>query len=122
MAKGYSEDLRLKVIKKYQTTKGITHKEIADMFDIGIATFRRWLKLLKDTGNLATKKPQATRPRFVNYDKIAEYIKNNPDKIQKEIGKEFGYKEKAVCYILKKLNITYKKKTFIRGKGRKLKE
>ena len=52
MAKGYSEDLRWKVIKKYQATKGITHKEIAEMFDIGIATFRRWLKLLKDTGSL----------------------------------------------------------------------
>ena len=44
------------------------------------------------------KKPQTTRPRFVNYEKIAEYIKNNPDKTQKEIGKEFGYKDKAICY------------------------
>jgi serine/threonine protein phosphatase PrpC len=47
---------------------------------------------------------------------LAEYINKNPDKTQKEIGKEFGYKDKAVCYILKKLHITYKKKTFIRGK------
>ena len=115
MTKGYLEDLRWKVIKKYQATKVITHKEISEMFDIGIATFRRWLKLLKDTGSLAVKKPQTTRPRFVNYDKIAEYINKNPDKTQKEIGKEFGYKDKAVCYILKKLHITYKKKTFIQG-------
>ena len=117
MAKAYSEDLRLKVMKKYQTTPGITHKQIGEMFDIGVATFRRWLKLLKDTGSLAIKKPQITRPRIVDYEKIVEYVNKNPGKTQREIGKEFNYSGWAIGKILKKLNITYKKKIFIRGKG-----
>jgi transposase len=109
MTKAYSEDLRLKVIKKFQTTSSITHKEIAEMFDIGIATFRRWLKLFKETGSITIKKPQTTRPRKVNYERVEEYVKLNPDKTLKEMGKVLGTKDMG--YVMRKLGITNKKKT-----------
>lgn len=109
MAKAYSEDLRLKVIKKYQTTSGITHKEIAEMFNIGIATFRRWLKLIKDTGKIKPKIPTITRPRRVDYERARKYIEDNPDKTLKEMGKVLGTKD--MYYVMKKLGFSNKKKT-----------
>ena len=78
-----------------------THKEVAEMFDIGIATLRRWLKLWKDKGNLEPKKPSVTRPRKISYEKIKEYIDCNPDKTLKEIGIIFDVKN--VFYIVHKL-------------------
>jgi len=114
MPKPLSNDLRKRVIE--YSNEGLMQRKIAEMLKVSNSFVSRLLSRYKETKNIKPKVPQITRPRFVNYEKIAEYIKNNPDKTQKEIGKEFGYKEKAVCYIIKKLNITYKKKTFIRGK------
>jgi predicted aconitase len=40
---------------------------------------------------------------------LREYIKNNPDKILKEIGAAFGASDAFVLYRIRQLGITYKK-------------
>ena len=110
--KPYSIDLRKKVIESL--LKNNRQYIVADTFGIGIATVRRWWKLYKENdGNIETKKPITTKPRKVDYEVIRQYISHNPDKTQKEIAAYFGIKN--VWYIIKQLNITYKKKTIVRG-------
>ena len=118
MVQAYSKDLRIKVINRLKNGKE-NHQEIADNFEIGVATLRRWIRLYKDTGSIDCKIPTVTRPRKVNYKKAQKFIERNPDKTLKEIGEKFGVKDTAILYITKKLNITYKKTLSIRGeKGR----
>ncbi|MBM5782749.1 MAG: hypothetical protein FJ368_04935 [Pelagibacterales bacterium] len=118
MVQAYSKDLRVRVINRLKNGKE-SHQEIADNFEIGVATLRRWVRLHKETGSLDCKVPTVTRPRKVNYKKAQKFIEKNPDKTLKEIGEKFGVKDTAVLYIAKKLNITYKKTLSVRGaKGR----
>jgi transposase len=118
MAQAYSNDLRVRVINRIQDGKE-SHQQVADIFDVGVATVRRWIKLHKETGSLNCKVPTVTRPRKVDYKKAQKFIAKNPDKTLKEIGQKFGVKDTAILYIARKLNITYKKTLSVRGaKGR----
>ncbi len=118
MARAYENDLRIRVVtraKEYQES----YQKIADIFDIGIATLKRWIKLYNESGSIESKIPTSTRPRKVNYKKVQKFIEKNPDKTLKEVGEQFKVKDTAILYITKKLNITYKKTLPIRGeKGR----
>jgi transposase len=79
MAQAYSSDLRIRVINRLRSGKE-SHQEIADIFEIGVATLRRWIRLNKETGSLHCKVPTVTRPRKVNYKKAQKFIEKNPDK------------------------------------------
>ena len=114
MVKAYGEDLRIRVVSRVKDGKE-SHQEVADIFDVGVATLRRWIKLYKDTGSLAHMVPTVTRPRKVDYKKVQKFIEKNPDKTLKEIGKKFKVTDKAVWYITKQLGITYKKTVSVRG-------
>lgn len=113
MVKAYSLDLRTRVVKKVKFGKE-SHQQIADDFQVGVATLRRWVKLQKETGSLQHKVPTATRPRKVDYKKARNFIEKNPDKTLKEIGIAIGTKD--ALYVIKKLGITYKKTLPLRGK------
>lgn len=113
MPKPYSKDLRIRVVNRVEKGKEC-HQQIADNFGVGIATLRRWIKLHKDTGSVEHTIPTVTRPRKVNYKKAKKFIEKNPDKTLKEIGAAIGTKN--VLYVIKKLNITYKKTLSLRGK------
>jgi transposase len=115
MAQSYSNDLRIRVINRLKDGEE-SHQEIADNFEIGVATLRRWIKIHKETGSIDCKVPTSTRPRKVDYKKAQKFIEKNPDKTLKEIGEKFGVKDTAILYITKKLNITYKKTLSVRGK------
>jgi transposase len=115
MVKAYGEDLRIRVVNRVKDGQE-SHQQIADIFDVGIATLRRWIKLHKDTGSVAHIVPTRTRPRKVDYKKVQKFIEKNPDKTLKEIGKKFKVTDKAVWYITKQLGITYKKTLSLRGK------
>lgn len=116
MPRPYSKDLRIRVVNRAKKNEEC-HQQIADNFGVGIATVRRWIKLHKDTGSVAHAVPKVTRPRKVNYKKAKQFIEDNPDKTLKEIGAAIGTKN--ALYVIKKLNITYKKTLLVRGaKGR----
>ena len=84
------------------------------MFDIGLSTVKRWAKLKKETGSLKPIKPSFIRKRKVSYEILLMFVQKNPSKTLLEIGKEFKLSDVGVLKILRKLNITYKKKVFIR--------
>lgn len=117
MAKPYSKDLRTRVIKRLGK-RNVTHDQLAETFDIGVATIRRWIKLNHDTGSLEPRKALVTRPRKVDYKKAKKFIEKNPDKTLKEIGAAIGTKD--ALYVIKQLGITYKKTLPVRGKGGKI--
>lgn len=116
MVKAYGEDLRIRVVNRVKDGKE-SHQEVADIFDVGIATLRRWIRLHKDTGSLARRVPTVTRPRKVDYKKAQKFIEKNPDKTLKEIGQKFKVTDKAVWHITRQLGITYKKTLSVRGKA-----
>ena len=75
------------------------------------------VEITQKNGNLSPKKPTVTKPRRVAYEKIIEYIDQNPGLTQDEIGSIFGIQD--VWYVIKKMNYTYKKTFQLRGeKGR----
>jgi len=66
MAAPYSKDLRLRVINAYKKS-GKTQKEVAELFGLGIATFSRYWKKYKETGDVAP--PEYKRGRKPKVDK-----------------------------------------------------
>lgn len=119
MPKPYSNDLRIRVINALKDR--IPQRKISEMFSISLESVKRWWKIYKLTGIVKPKQINITKPRKVNYEELKRYVESNPDKTLKEIGKKFNIHLTAVFYIFKKLNITYKKKVFIRGEGRRIK-
>jgi transposase len=122
MAKAYSNDLRERVITALQ--KKIPQRKVAEMFSISVESVKRWWKKFQTTNDFS---PQVrvfdvSRLRVLDYEKVLQYVKANPDKTLKEIGKVFQTTDTAIFYVLKKSGFTYKKKIFIRGEGRRIKE
>lgn len=113
MAKPYSLDLRIRVIENLKDAS-MTQLEVADTFRISLRTIKRWVKINKRNGSVEPKKVLVTKPRKVDYLKAKNFIEKNPDKTLKEIGDYIGTKN--VIYVIKKLNITYKKTLPLRGK------
>ena len=114
MPKPLSDDLRERVIE--YTKEGFAQVQIATILKVSTAFVSRLIKRYEETGSLLPKKPMVTKPRKVDYSKIQQYIEQNPDKTQVEFSRHFGLSDKAMWYILKKLNITYKKTILVRGK------
>jgi len=109
MSAPYSLDLRKKVIKKIKS--GISPEDIVEMFDISRSTVYRWIKrsylgILQPTPNI-NKSPKKIIPNL-----LEDYIKQNPNKTLDEIAQYFQVKAPSIYYRIKKLNYTYKKKTF----------
>ena len=117
MASSYSIDLRIRVINLIKQNK--TQIFISELLNISTKTIQRWWKNYKESGNISPKKPITTKPRRVDYQKIKEYIDQNPDKTLTSVGEHFGCCQTAILYALRKSNYTYKKKISLRGeKGR----
>ena len=115
MAKAYSLDLRQRVFDLL--AKGESKLFIANNLNVTTKTILKWQKRYEETGFIDKIVPTVTRPRKVNYKKAQKFIEKNPDKTLKEIGDFIGTKN--ALYVIKKLNITYKKTLPIRGaKGR----
>jgi len=55
MTAAYSSDLRLRTVKAYENGKG-TQKEISKLFALGLATFTRYWKKYKETGDITPAK------------------------------------------------------------------
>jgi excisionase family DNA binding protein len=101
----YSLDLRKKVVNYVEKGGSIT--EAAKVFGIGRTTIYRWLNR-KDLK--ATKVTH--RQRKLNWKALERDVKENPDAKLIERAKKFGVRPSAICYALKKIEITRKKKNF----------
>ena len=99
----YSLDLRKKVVNYVEKGGSIT--KAAQVFGIGRTTIYRWLNR-KDL-----KATQVThRQRKLNWKALERDVQENPDAKLIERAKKFGVHPSAICYALKKIEITRKKK------------
>lgn len=111
MSKGYSEDLRKRVIENYEG--GMTKKEITEIFKIGISTLNRWIREYKTTGRMVPKERTKYRQRKFSDADLLEYVTQNPSATLKQMSEHFKVKVSSVWQRLKQLKITRKKKTFL---------
>ena len=92
MAAPYSTDLRLRVINAYKKGRG-TQKEIAKLFGLGIATFNRYWKQYKETGDVVPAEYKRGRKPSVNEKqmlRIKELILQKPDATLSELCQRYN--------------------------------
>ena len=115
MAKAYSLDLRERVFDLL--AKGKSKLFIEENLGVTTKTILKWQRRYEETGSIGKVTPIKTRPRRLDYEKVGKFIEKNPDKTLKEFAKRFGVVESVIWYIIKQLNITYKKTLPVRGKA-----
>ena len=98
----YSLDIRLHVLK-LKATDGLTFKECASRFSVGIASVVRWSK---------HPYPQAKRNKpatKIDMEALKKDIEKYPDAYQYERAQRFGVTATGIRHALKRLKVTYKK-------------
>ena len=101
-----SVDFRRKVLS-VRSQERLTFQQVADRFGVGGASVVRWSRCLEP--QLTRNKP-ATR---INMDALARDVEACPDAYQSERAVRFGVRTSAICYALKRLGVTYKKKPYV---------
>lgn len=120
MCKAYSVDLRERVLGYLQQKDD--KKKASKIFKVGIATVYRWVRQKKEKGHVEPHHREYSY-RKLDYNLLAQYVKEHPDHFLIEIAQHFSVTEQAIFYALKKLKITRKKRRFstksgMRKKGR----
>ncbi len=108
MAKAYSNDLRERVIKSYES--GISKKEILDIFIISLDTLNRWIRKYKETGSIEPYKRTKYRAKKFSDEALLEHVLKNPSATLEERAMFFSVKHQSVYARMKALGITRKKK------------
>lgn len=62
MAKPYSNDLRERVVSAVEEA-GLSRRQAAERFDVGISTVIRWVSKYRETGSVHPKKVGGNRPK-----------------------------------------------------------
>ncbi len=113
----YSVELRLKAISAYEKGLG-SQKKIASMFQIGVSTFKRWVKKKKNGKSLTPSTVGLGRPKKITEQGVATlkaWVEKNPSITLSELSKAYYKKHKVrvslsmLCRELKSLNLRYKK-------------
>ncbi|WP_264338055.1 MULTISPECIES: transposase [unclassified Wolbachia] len=102
----YSVDLREKAVSLVE--KGKSKVEVAEVFEIGIATLYRWLKK-KATGQGLKAVKSTGFIRKIDPEILKEYVKKHPDHTLAEMKQNLGFGISAIWYRLRQLKITLKK-------------
>jgi transposase len=92
MAAPYSIDLRLRAVKAYESGES-SQQEIAKLFDIGIATFVRYWKRYKETGDVkASEYKRGRQPAVDEYQIlcIKELVLQHPDASLSELCRRYN--------------------------------
>ena len=103
----YPTVLRQKALVYYQECKNLS--QVSRVFGISLFALKQWVKLQKQTGSLEhrIKGGNATK---VDKEKLLQYLTEHPDAYQYEIAEYLGCTASNVCYLLKTLGITRKKR------------
>lgn len=108
MAKAYSNDLRERVIKSYES--GISKGEIINIFIISLDTLNRWIRKYKETGNVEPYKRTKYRAKKFSDEALLEDVLKNPSATLEERAMLFSVKHQSVYARMKALGITRKKR------------
>ena len=102
----YSLDFRQKVLS-IKASENLSFEATATRFGIGKNTVYLWSKEVNP-------KQSKSRPDIkLNKFSLLQDIKDYPDAYQYERAEKFGVSQSCICYALKKLDITYKKRLIL---------
>lgn len=73
MGNPLSLELRERVVEAYRRGEG-TYQEIADRFDIGVASVSRWLRRSRETGTPAPKRRTAFVPALIPAEQAPQIV------------------------------------------------
>ena len=103
---GYSEDLRVKVVKFLK--KGHTIKETAETFGVSMKSVSIWKKMDKEGKRLVFEFVPRS-PHRINHEKLLAYVKEHPDAYLREIAAHFSVGLTTIWNALHRLGVRYKK-------------
>lgn len=118
MAKGYSVDLRERVIAVVQRG-GVTDDAAAKLFQIGEATVHRWKRLKRETGALLPRPQGGGYPPRIPAERehvVREMVAQQPDLTDQEAAWEYhrrtgtSVSRATMGRTLRKLGLTRKKR------------
>lgn len=114
----YSIDFRTKIVEVHES-EGILPKQLAADFRVAEVTIRRWLKKYKETGSLEAGKPPGRpgklkgEPKAILYQLALEYADATEAELLELLEQKTGIRVhlSAIGYHLRKMGLTFKKKT-----------
>jgi transposase len=118
MAKGYSVDLRKRVIAAL-ARGGLTDEEAAQLFQIGEATVHRWKRLKRETGALEPRPYGGGYPPRISAEQeeiVRQMVAEQPDLTDQEAAWEYhrrtgtSVSRATMGRTLRKLGLTRKKR------------
>jgi transposase len=127
MAKAYSDDLRIRVMKAYDC--GEKQCELAKRFNVSEKTIYLWRRQREERGHnkAITKYQNGHSHKILDLNKFKEFVTKNSQMTTNEMAKAWGNIGKtAIAKYLQKIGFTRKKrhlviKTVMTNKGQSLK-
>jgi transposase len=120
MSKPYSEDLRKRAVAAVEG--GLSRRQAAGVFDVGISTVIRWVRRFRATGSIAAKPMGGDHRSRLTGERawILERVEAEPDLTVEELRGELRDRgvvvgHGTVCRFFAREDITFKKK---RARGR----
>ena len=101
----YSTDFRQQALK-IKAQDNLSFEATAKRFGIGKASLVRWSKQIEAK---KTRNKPATK---IDMEALRQDVELNPDAYQYERAERFGVSQTGICYALKRLGISRKKKRF----------
>lgn len=108
----YSSDFRRKVLS-VREKENLTIAQVAARFCVGVASVVRWIKHPEPK---RTRNKPATR---IDMDALARDVLDYPDAYQYERAGRLGVSEKGVGHALRRMGVSYKKKSASSQGGRR---
>lgn len=110
MASPYSQDLRERVLAAYD--RGMSTKEIAEIFGVSPAWARRLKQRRRETGETAARPMGGATVIKIDRARLAELVREQPDATLEELRQRLGVRcsISAVCMALKQLGLSFKKR------------
>ena len=110
MAVAYSQDMRDRVLAAYE--RGMTTRQIADLFSVSTAWARRVRQRHRETGQTSALPRGGATVIKIDMARLAELVKLQPDATLRELRDRLDVEcsEAAICIALKRLGYTFKKR------------
>src|SRR5512134_1346742 len=99
MSKPYSQDLRERVVAAVEG--GLSCRQAAALFDVGVSTVIRWVRLARETGSVAAKPMGGDRRSRLTGERrvwLLERVASEPDLTLEEVRDELAGRGLVVGY------------------------
>lgn len=114
MAAPYSQDLRERVLEKYD--EGMTTRQIATVFNVCPAWARRVKQRRRESGETSPRRMGCPVVYKIDRTQLAELVRRYPDATLVELRELLGIAcaTSSICMALKELKLTFKKRRSMR--------